>query len=190
MQMPEETSSQIKNRRAAKALAETAKLPPQTAVEVRRGVRVRRTKNEIPVLRLHYSCHPERNPEINPDWKKGERKKYTSQADWDREQEIFDEAGGGELVFRETLDAHWDKIVITTRSGSRIRTGSSKPDSIMAAPAPPPCCAATPITKERFISAGNTTSPAWKSGSTPPTFARCPTCESCKPVTPILPFSR
>ena len=44
MQMPEETSPQIKNRRAAKALAETKKLPPQTAVEVRRGVTVRRTK--------------------------------------------------------------------------------------------------------------------------------------------------
>jgi hypothetical protein len=113
MQMPEETSSQLKNRRAAKALAETKKLPPQTAVEVRRGVTVRRSKNEIAVLRLHYSCHPERNPEKNPEWKKTERKKYTSQADWDREQEIFDDAGGGELVFRETLDTYWDKIVIT-----------------------------------------------------------------------------
>ncbi len=113
MQMPEETSSQLKNRQAAKALAETKKLPPQTAVEVRRGVTVRRNRNEIPVLRFHFSCHPERSPETNPDWKKTERKKYTSQADWDREQEIVDEAGGGELVFRETLDTYWDKIVIT-----------------------------------------------------------------------------
>lgn len=113
MPMPEETSSQIKNRRAAKAFAETAKLPPQTPVEVRRGVTVRRTKGEIPVLSFHYLCHPERNPEANPDWKKTERKKYTSQADWDREQEIMDEAGGGELVFAEILSRYQDRIVIT-----------------------------------------------------------------------------
>ncbi len=111
--MPEETPSQIKNRRAAKALAETAKLPPQTPVEVRRGVTVRRTTGGIAVFRYHYWCHPERDPELNPEWFREERRAYTSQADWDREQEIRDEAGGGELVFRETLDTYWDKIVIT-----------------------------------------------------------------------------
>jgi len=42
-----------------------------------------------------------------------ERRTYTSQADWDREQEIIDEAGGGELVFADTLVTYWDKIVIT-----------------------------------------------------------------------------
>ena len=46
-------------------------------------------------------------------WKAQERRTYTSQADWDREQEIVDQAGGGELVFAETLVSHWDKIVIT-----------------------------------------------------------------------------
>ena len=95
------------------ALQKTKKLPPQTETEVCPGLKVRRTSGGINVMRLHYSIDPERNPELNPDWKKTERKKYTSQADWDREQEIFDEAGGGELVFRETLDTHWDKIVIT-----------------------------------------------------------------------------
>jgi hypothetical protein len=112
MQMPEETPSQIKNRRAAKALAETKNLPPQTAVEVGRGVTVRRTKGGIPVWHVHYSAHPDRNPETDPEWKKNERKKYTSQADWDREQEIVDEAGGGERVFADTLLSHWSKIVI------------------------------------------------------------------------------
>lgn len=110
--MPEETSPQIRNRRAAKALAETATLPPQTVVEVRRGVTVRRTKGGIPVWRFHYSCHPERDPELHPEWVREERRTYTSQADWDREQEIVDEAGGGELVFAETLMRYWDKIVI------------------------------------------------------------------------------
>lgn len=42
-----------------------------------------------------------------------ERRTYTSQAAWDREQEIIDEAGGGELVFAEVLRTHWNKIVIT-----------------------------------------------------------------------------
>ena len=97
----------------AEVLDKTRKLPPQAEAEVLPGLRARRTSGGIPVARLHYSADPERNPEKNPDWKKTERKKYTSQADWDREQEIFDDAGGGELVFRETLDAYWDKIVIT-----------------------------------------------------------------------------
>src|SRR5580700_3796132 len=112
MPMPGETSSQIKNRRAVKALAETAKLPPQTPVEVRRGVTLRRTKGGIPVWRVHYSAHPERDPELHPEWVEEERRAYTSQADWDREQEIVDEAGGGELVFAEVLVRHWNKIVI------------------------------------------------------------------------------
>jgi hypothetical protein len=116
MQMPEETSSQIKNRRAAKALAETKKLPPQTPVEVRRGVTVRRTKGRIPVWRIDYKAHPERDPELNPEWVRDERRKYTSQADWDREQEIVDEAGGGELVFADTLVTYRNKIVITDPS--------------------------------------------------------------------------
>jgi hypothetical protein len=56
---------------------------------------------------------PDRDPERNPEWKQKERRKYTSQASWDREQEIVDEAGGGELVFADTLVSHWKKIVIT-----------------------------------------------------------------------------
>ena len=98
---------------AEQALAKTRKLPPQTHVEIRRGVTVRRTDKGIPVVRLHYSALPERDPELNPEWKVRERKLYTSQAAWDREQEIIDEAGGGELVFAETLITHWNKIVIS-----------------------------------------------------------------------------
>lgn len=96
-----------------KALDKTRTLPPQTVVPIMQGLSMRRTKNGISVLRLHYSADPQRDPEINPAWKKNERKTYTSQAAWDREQEIIDEAGGGELVFAETLIEHWDKIVIT-----------------------------------------------------------------------------
>lgn len=112
--MREETEipSYPQNSRAAQMLAETRKLPPQIPVEVRRGVSFRRTKTGISVLRFHYSCHPERDPERNPRWFSEERRKYTSQADWDREQEIMDEAGGGELVFAETLRDSLDKIVI------------------------------------------------------------------------------
>ena len=111
--MPEETSFTMKNSRAAEILAATEKLPPQTVLDVRRGVSLRRTRGGIPVLRFHYVCHPERDPELNPDWIAKERRKYTSQAAWDSEQEIMDEAGGGELVFADTLVKYWDKIVIT-----------------------------------------------------------------------------
>lgn len=99
--------------KAEHALAKARKLVPQTHVEIRPGLTVRRTDKGIPVVRLHYSVLPERDPERNPEWKVRERKLYTSQASWDREQEIIDEAGGGELVFADTLTTHWHKIVIS-----------------------------------------------------------------------------
>ena len=99
--------------KATEALNASKNLPPQTAVEVCKGLTVRRTKGGILVGRLHYSIHPERDPELNPEWKATERKLYTSEASWQREQEIVDEAGGGELVFADTLLTYWDKIVIT-----------------------------------------------------------------------------
>ena len=101
------------NSKAIWALERTKAVPPQTQVEIMRGLTVRRTKGGIPVIRHHYSADPSRDPDLNPAWKATERKAYTSQAAWDREQEIRDEAGGGELVFADTLVTHWSKIVIT-----------------------------------------------------------------------------
>jgi len=49
------------------------------------------------VVRIHYTADPQRDSE----WAQGERQKYSSQAAWDREQEIVHEAGGGELLFAE-----------------------------------------------------------------------------------------
>jgi hypothetical protein len=98
---------------ALEALKQTREMPPQNTVEVRPGETIKRTSGGIPVVRMHYAVHPERNPEDHPDWKTDERKKYTSQADWDREQDIMDEAGGGELVFAEILSRYQDKIVIS-----------------------------------------------------------------------------
>jgi len=95
------------------AARKTETLSPQTPVEIRRGVSTRRTQGGIQVTRFHYSAHPERDPETYPEWKAAERKLYTSEASWQREQEIVDEAGGGELVFADTLLTYWDKIVIT-----------------------------------------------------------------------------
>jgi hypothetical protein len=98
--------------KVADALERTRKLPAQTQVEIMRGLTVRRTKGGIPVVRHHYSAIPERDPDLNPQWKEQERPKYTSQAAWDREQEIVDNAGGGELVLADTLVTYWKKIVI------------------------------------------------------------------------------
>jgi hypothetical protein len=95
------------------ALEKTRKTPSQTVIPITRGLSVRRTKGGIPVVKLHYTADPQRDPELTPAWKQAERKAYTSQASWDREQEIIDDAGGGELVFADTLITHWDKIVIT-----------------------------------------------------------------------------
>jgi len=89
------------------------KLKPQTPLEVVPGVTIRRTRGGILVARVHYSANPLRDPELHPEWKRQERATYSSQAAWDREQEIVDEAGGGELVFADTLVTYWHKIVIS-----------------------------------------------------------------------------
>jgi hypothetical protein len=85
---------------------------PQTHENVCQGLDVRLTKGGNLVGRLHYSADPERDPELNPAWLLMERPAYSSKAHWDREQEIVDEAGGGELVFADTLVTYWHKIVI------------------------------------------------------------------------------
>jgi len=74
---------------------------------------IRHTVGGITVVRSHYSCHPERDPELNPQWRNQERPTYTSRAAWEREQEIIDNAGGGELVFADTLVTYWNQIVIS-----------------------------------------------------------------------------
>lgn len=98
---------------AAETFAALATQSPQTAIEVMRGLTLRMTAGGIVVGRLHYSAKPERDPLKHPEWRTAERKTYTSQASWDREQEIVDEAGGGELVFADTLITHAKKIIIT-----------------------------------------------------------------------------
>ena len=103
-----------KTNQAMQALAALKGRPPQTEIEIMRGLSLRRTSGGILVGRLHYSAHPERNPLIHPEWREQERRAYTSQAAWDREQEIIDEAGGGERVFADPLLTHFDKIVITS----------------------------------------------------------------------------
>jgi hypothetical protein len=72
------------------------------------GMVQRRTRQGTAVMRIHYSADPERGPE----WVAQERKKYSSQGAWDREQEIIHEAGGGERVFAEVFSQWSDKIII------------------------------------------------------------------------------
>lgn len=67
-------------------------------------------KSGIMVATVHYTADPERR---NPEWKKQERRKYTSQARWDSEQEIEFNAGGGELLFRHILNQWGHKILIS-----------------------------------------------------------------------------
>lgn len=97
----------------AAALERTKRLRPQTQIEIVHGFTVRRTRGGILLGRVHYSAIPERDPDINPAWKLEHRRAYSSQAAWDREQEIVDRAGGGELVLADTLISHFSKIVIT-----------------------------------------------------------------------------
>lgn len=81
------------------------------------GVRVRRLADGRPVYRVHYSADPERGAV----WVERERKKYSSQGAWDREQEIIHEAGGGERIFAEVLARDEEKILIDPySSGFRV----------------------------------------------------------------------
>ena len=90
-----------------------------------KGLTTRRTKSGILVARVHYSVDPERDSQ----WATRERQKYSSQAAWDREQEIVREAGGGELVFAEILNRHADKIIIRTPNFQVPPFGSASRDS-------------------------------------------------------------
>jgi hypothetical protein len=76
--------------------------------DIPKGLTFRRTRQGTTVMRVHYSADPERGPE----WIAQERKKYSSQGAWDREQEIIHEAGGGERLFADALGRWGDKIII------------------------------------------------------------------------------
>src|SRR5947199_6516271 len=73
-----------------------------------KGISIRHMPDGRRVLRIHYSADPERGSE----WSAEERKKYSSQGAWDREQEIIHEAGGGERVFAEVFSQSSDRIII------------------------------------------------------------------------------
>ena len=68
------------------------------------------------VARVHYSADPERSAA----WVTEERKKYSTQGAWDREQEIIHEAGGGERLFADILARYADKILIDPYKGFQI----------------------------------------------------------------------
>src|SRR5437016_4178568 len=85
--------------------------PPRTRADIMRGFSVKLKRAGIPVARLHYYAHPDRDPEINPRWEIEERGKYSTQAAFDKEQNIMDLAGGGDRVFADILIAHANKII-------------------------------------------------------------------------------
>ena len=81
--------------------------------ELVKGLTETRTPSGICVLRAHYSADPER---AKPEWKQRERRKYTSEGAWQREQEIVFSAGGGERLFAEILNTYGHKIIIDPQS--------------------------------------------------------------------------
>lgn len=103
------------NSNVAEVVTQLEELPPQTYVELCHGLEVCMKENGQIVARLHYSAMPSRDPETDAGkrWFKDQRRKYSSQSIWDREQEIVDEAGGGEMLLAPTLAKHKDKILIT-----------------------------------------------------------------------------
>src|ERR1035437_3602081 len=88
-----------------KALSDLEGVPSQTRIEVIRGVTVRRKKNGLTVMSLHYSAIPERDPETleGARWYERESSGYASKAMWKKEQEMDAYATGGEAVFGSIL---------------------------------------------------------------------------------------
>lgn len=87
------------------ALDKLIDLPPQTRIEVIRGVTARRKKNGLTVMSLHYSAIPERDPETaaGAKWYEENASRYSSKARWKKEQEMDPYATGGEAVFGSIL---------------------------------------------------------------------------------------
>ena len=77
--------------------------------ELVKGLIEKRTPEGICVLNCHYSVDPDR---AKPEWKKQERRKYTSESKWQSEQEMVFSAGGGERLFAEILNKYGHKIII------------------------------------------------------------------------------
>jgi hypothetical protein len=99
------------------ALAELNGVPAQTRIEVIRGVTVRRKKNGLTVMSLHYSAVPERDPETfaGEKWYAENSSRYSSMARWKKEQEMDPYATGGEAVFGSVLGnpALYEIVVIS-----------------------------------------------------------------------------
>jgi hypothetical protein len=97
------------------AYAELALLPPQERIEISRGVGLRFKANGIPVVSIHYSADPKRDPETEEGmrWYTEAKKTYSSEGAWAREQEMDDNAGGGELLLAPTLQKYRDSIIIS-----------------------------------------------------------------------------
>jgi len=73
------------------------------------GVLEKRTPQGVCVLSVHYTADPERR---DPEWKKRERPKYTTESAWQAEQEMQFSAGGGERIFAEVLARDAERIFI------------------------------------------------------------------------------
>lgn len=100
--------------RVEQAFSELDLVDAQTSVEVMTGIELRRKASGILVASLHYSADPRRDPQTpeGAAWVKKQRADYPTQGDWDREQEIDDSAGGGELMLQPMLKSYGKKIII------------------------------------------------------------------------------
>jgi hypothetical protein len=103
------------NENLKRVFAELKNVPPQTQIEVVKGMSLRLKSNGMVVGRIHYSADPDRDPS-NPAgkaWYDAKRLEYDSNhSGWDREYEIIDEAGGGERIFADILTRYGSTIII------------------------------------------------------------------------------
>lgn len=72
------------------------------------GIYFRNTSRGIPILWIHFEADPNRGKA----WIKVEKANYLYESDWEREQNMRFDAGGGELLLNAILREKADKILI------------------------------------------------------------------------------
>ncbi len=106
-----------------------------------KGLSIRANSLGIPILRLHYTAHPDRTEEWVREMRGDPEHPKISEAMWLQEQEIDYSAAGGERVLRELLVRRWKEIVITDpkwtpdpgwRYSNGLDYGKSHPTALIA----------------------------------------------------------
>ena len=88
--------------------------PPYEDMSLPKGMKVWFVRGGIPVLRIHYTADPHKDPDrLGAEWFKTAAARYGGihSAGWQQEMEINWKVAGGSPVFPQAQDARWPAII-------------------------------------------------------------------------------